>query len=176
MKPIQYGATWQDANTPCFVNRTSTIQHPKHSANTAAMIRRLWIGLAVLGAVRLAIHMKRSVTSTSAPWCFANPDSVSAPVHVEASGEHTNLCADVCSNMLEKRGDVPKTSKNMRNHHGKGAKKEPPNALSSLTQKYRKVRVFTNPNIWKPFSWLVDWWYWISSSLSIAKNRHDNHW
>eukprot|EP00434_Breviolum_minutum_P017129 symbB.v1.2.015116.t1/scaffold1119.1/size136827/5 len=55
------------------------IQHPKHSANTAAMIRRLWIGLAVLGAVRLAIHMQRSVTSTSAPWCFANPDSINGP-------------------------------------------------------------------------------------------------
>lgn len=48
------------------------------------MIRRLWIGLAVLGAVRLAIHMKHV---TSDPWCFANPDRVSDR-NVKASWAH----------------------------------------------------------------------------------------
>ena len=146
------------------------------------MIRRLWIGLAVLGAVRLAIHMQRSVTSTSAPWCFANPDSVSAPVHVEASGEHTNLCVDVCSSICighaREKGDVPKTSKNcndMRNHHGKGAKKEPPNALSSLTQKYRKVRVFTNPNNYMKTFLLACGLVVLDFFISVdSKKRHDN--
>ena len=92
-------------------------------------------------------------------------------------GAHQSMCGCVFQHLYWAclpKGRCPKNIQKLQWHEKSPWKRGKTRATKRSFLTHSEVQkgqgLYKPQYIWKPFSWLVDWWYWISSSLSIAKN------